>query len=94
TRAVATLDEHPLSAFRDAGVVVTINSDDPPMFGTTLNQEYAIAARRLGLDEAGVLSLAAAAVAGSFASDATKAMLRAELSAYAASRPSASPPGP
>ena len=30
------LEEHPLRALRDAGVVVTINSDDPPMFGTTL----------------------------------------------------------
>ena len=35
TRAVATLDEHPIRAFRDAGVTVTVNSDDPPMFGTT-----------------------------------------------------------
>ena len=34
TRAVASLDEHPLRAFVDAGVTVTINSDDPPMFGT------------------------------------------------------------
>src|SRR3954454_25222339 len=58
TRAVATLDEHPLRAFRDAGVTVTINSDDPPMFGTTLNREYAIAARLLGLDQAGLAELA------------------------------------
>src|SRR6195952_5737574 len=44
TRAVATLAEHPLPAFVDAGVVVTINSDDPPMFGTSLNRGYGIAA--------------------------------------------------
>ena len=37
-----------------AGVLVTVNSDDPPMFGTDLNTEYAIAARLLDLDEAGV----------------------------------------
>ena len=35
------------------GVLVTINSDDPPMFGTDLNNEYAVAARLLGLDERG-----------------------------------------
>ncbi len=58
TRAVATLAEHPLPAFVDAGVVVTINSDDPPMFGTTLNREYGIAAELLGLDAAGVAVLA------------------------------------
>ena len=37
---------------------VTINSDDPPMFSTTLNHEYAVAAELLDLDEAGVAELA------------------------------------
>ena len=59
TRAVATLDEHPIRAFRDAGVTITVNSDDPSMFGTSLNQEYEIAARLLDLDAAGVADLAA-----------------------------------
>ncbi len=67
TRAVATLEEHPIRAFRDAGVIVTVNSDDPPMFGTSLNREYAIAADLLGLDEAGVADLARTAVRASFA---------------------------
>jgi adenosine deaminase len=31
-------------------VPVTINSDDPPMFSTTLNREYEVAAGLLGLD--------------------------------------------
>ena len=58
--------------FVDAGVVVTINSDDPPMFGTTLNREYAIAADLLDLDEAGVADLARTAVRVSFAPDEVK----------------------
>ena len=66
---MASLEEHPIRAFRDAGVMVTVNSDDPPMFGTTLNQEYEIAADLLDLDEAGVADLARAAVAASFAAD-------------------------
>ena len=53
TRAVATPRRAPDPGLRDAGVTVTINSDDPPMFGTTLNQEYEIAADLLDLDEAG-----------------------------------------
>src|SRR5215210_5429275 len=61
TRAVATLEEHPLPVFHHAGVTVTINSDDPPMFATTLNREYEIAADLLGLDNAGVARLAATA---------------------------------
>ncbi len=81
TRAVARLDEHPLATFRDAGVVVTINSDDPPMFGTTLNKEYEIAADLLGLDEAGVTELARAAVRASYAPDEVKSRVLTEIDA-------------
>jgi aminodeoxyfutalosine deaminase len=79
TRAVPTLAEHPIRAFRDAGVVVTVNSDDPPMFGTTLNREYEIAADLLGLDEEGVRDLAGAAVDASFLDLAAKRALHAEI---------------
>ena len=84
TRAVATLEEHPIRAFRDAGVTITVNSDDPPMFGTTLNREYAIAADLLALDEGGVADLARAAVRASFADDDVKARVLGEIDAYAA----------
>ncbi|WP_235737846.1 adenosine deaminase [Nocardioides alcanivorans] len=84
TRAVESLAVHPLRAFRDAGVVVTINSDDPPMFGTDLNSEYAIAAELLELDEAGVAELAVAAVDASFAPEAVKADLRTEIATHLA----------
>ena len=84
TRAVATLEEHPIRAFRDAGVTVTVNSDDPPMFGTTLNREYEIAADLLGLDEAGVADLARTAVRASFAPDDVRQRVLDEIDAYAA----------
>ena len=48
TRSVPSLAEHPLPALVAAGVMVTINSDDPPMFATTLNDEYVVAASLLG----------------------------------------------
>jgi aminodeoxyfutalosine deaminase len=82
TRAVATLDEHPIKQMHAAGIVVTINSDDPPMFGTTLNEEYAVATRLLDLDESGVKALAQNAVDASFAPDDVKHRLTAELTAY------------
>lgn len=81
TRSVPSLAEHPLPVLVEAGVTVTINSDDPPMFGTTLNDEYAVAADLLGLDEEGLRALAIAAVDASFASDSMKAHLREEISA-------------
>jgi aminodeoxyfutalosine deaminase len=79
TRAVASLAEHPLRSFVEAGVTVTINSDDPPMFGTTLNHEYAVAADLLGLDESGLAELAGAAVRASFAEEDVKRRLLAEI---------------
>ena len=38
TRVVERIEDHRSGPWRDAGVVVTVNSDDPPMFGTTLNR--------------------------------------------------------
>ncbi|MCZ4100907.1 MULTISPECIES: adenosine deaminase [Streptomyces] len=84
TRAVRTLEEHPLRQMVEAGVLVTINSDDPPMFSTDLNNEYAIAARLLDLDAAGVAGLAKNAVEASFLDAPGKTRLTAEIDAYTA----------
>ncbi|MGH8962219.1 MAG: adenosine deaminase [Jatrophihabitantaceae bacterium] len=85
TRSVPSLAEHPLPALVDAGVTVTINSDDPPMFSTTLNNEYAVAAALLGLDRAGLAELARAGVRASFLDDPDKGVLLAEIDEYLAS---------
>ncbi len=81
-RAVPTLAEHPLPQLVKAGVPVTINSDDPPMFGTTLNNEYAVAAELLGLDRQGIASLARTAVRASFLNSMGKAVLLKEIDEY------------
>jgi len=83
TRSVASLAEHPLPALVAAGVPVTINSDDPPMFSTTPNHEYAVAAELLGLDARGVADLARAAVRASFRDDTGKTALLTEIDDYA-----------
>lgn len=84
TRAVATLDEHPVKEMVAAGVLVTVNSDDPPMFGTDLNTEYAVAARLLQLDEGGLAQLSRNAVEASFLDAPGKAKLTAEIDSYLA----------
>ncbi|GAA1005586.1 adenosine deaminase [Streptomyces thermogriseus] len=96
TRAVRTLDEHPLKEFVRAGLLVTINSDDPPMFGTDLTNEYAVAARLLDLDERGIAELAKNAVHASFLDEAGKARIVEEIDAYTAQWLAAGPqvPGP
>jgi adenosine deaminase/aminodeoxyfutalosine deaminase len=82
TRSVPSLAQHPLPALVAAGVPVTINSDDPPMFSTTLNQEYAVAAHLLDLDSAGMAELARAAVRAAFLNDTGKRALIAEIDEY------------
>jgi aminodeoxyfutalosine deaminase len=85
TRAVPDLAEHPVKEMYAAGAIVTINSDDPPMFGTTLNREYAIAADLLSLDEQGVAELAKNAVQASFMSTSDKQTLLDEIDGYTGS---------
>ena len=86
TRAVDRLENHPIRELYDAGAVVTVNSDDPPMFGTTLNREYEIAAHLLRLDERGIAELAKNAVHASFMAEDDKARLAAEIDAYTVAR--------
>ncbi|MER7520201.1 adenosine deaminase [Streptomyces sp. NPDC126499] len=82
TRAVERLEDHPIRRMVEAGVLVTINSDDPPMFGTDLNNEYAVAARLLDLDERGLAALAKNAVEASFLDEAGKQRLAGEIDTY------------
>ena len=84
TQVVRSYEEHPLPALIAAGVPVSINSDDPPMFSTTLNREYEIAAQLLDLDRHGIAELAKDAVDQSFLDGAGKRALKAEIEGYVA----------
>ena len=84
TGVVTELARHPIREMVAAGVAVTINSDDPPMFGTTLNREYAIAAELLDLDSGGLAALARRAVTASFAPADVKQRVLTEIDAYVA----------
>ena len=84
TRAVERIEDHPIRRMVESGLFVTVNSDDPPMFGTDLNQEYVTAAGLLGLDEGGVAELARQAVRASFLDDAGKRRIIGEIDAYLA----------
>jgi aminodeoxyfutalosine deaminase len=83
TRAVPSLAQHPLPAMVEAGLLVTINSDDPPMFGTTLDNEYAVAAELLGYGRDGMVALARNAVTASFLPDPDRRRIIAEIDEYA-----------
>jgi adenosine deaminase/aminodeoxyfutalosine deaminase len=52
TGAVASLDRHPIRRLFDAGVPITLNTDDPGIFRTSLEQEFEIARKHFGFTEA------------------------------------------
>ena len=51
TGAVATLGAHPIRRLYNAGVPIILNTDDPGIFGTTLEREYDLAASEFGFSE-------------------------------------------
>ena len=81
TRCVPSIAEHPLRRMIGAGLFVTLNSDDPPMFGTSLSNEYLVAGRDLGFSPADLAALAGNGVRASFLAEAEKEALLAEIAA-------------
>ena len=73
---VPSLAEHPLPRLMDEGVAVTVNSDDPPMFGTTLSDEFARCGETFEFDADIFYSLTMNAVNAALVSDARRAELR------------------
>lgn len=72
TNSVRTIEEHPLKKLFDAGVRVTINSDDPEVLDTNLNNEYRIAHEVLGMTFEEIATCNRYALAASFLPEATR----------------------
>jgi adenosine deaminase len=73
---------HPLRRLRDAGVRVTINSDDPPFFGTSLAREYDIAADEMGFSRQEIDAMTRTALEAAFVDEDTRARLLDRFDAY------------
>ena len=58
TGAVPSLDAHPVRRLHDAGVPITLSTDDPGIFAVSLSGEYGLAARRFGFSEAELRGIA------------------------------------
>ena len=70
-----SFEEHPFPALREAGVPLTLGSDDPPYFGTSIGAEYDLAASRFGLDDDELAGLTLTAIDAAFAEPDLKSRL-------------------
>ena len=93
TGAYPGLGAHPFPVLRDAGVAVTLNSDDPAMFGGWLTEVYAAARDAWNLDDEDLAAIAGTAVDASFAEDAQRTELRSGIERWLVA-PVASPASP
>lgn len=75
----ADFESHPVPTFLQAGCLVTISSDDPPYFHTSLEREYEIAAEYFGMDDDALTSLTRTAIESAFVDEATRVDLLARL---------------
>lgn len=66
TGACLEMQEHPVRKFFDHGLMITLNSDDPAMFQTTLSSEYEIARQEFGFTEEHLRELARNSIEASF----------------------------
>lgn len=79
TGQIARIEDHPLPRMLEEGLFVTLNSDDPPMFATTLAGEYRVAAEHLRLGREQLAQLAANGVRASYLPQERKDSLLAEI---------------
>ena len=75
----ASFADHPLPALMQAGCRVTLNSDDPPHFHSTIGHEYDIARTHFGLDDTALRALTRTAIEAAFVDEETRATLMARL---------------
>jgi aminodeoxyfutalosine deaminase len=63
---ISRFEDYPLPAFLEAGVLLTLNSDDPALFGSSIEQEFLQAARSFSLSRQQVVELSTNAVRAAF----------------------------
>jgi adenosine deaminase len=79
TGAVPSWSLHPIRRFIENGISVSVNSDDPPMFGTDMNNEYLQLHRNLGFSVDELFRVSMDSIESSFLSEDEKSRLREEF---------------
>jgi aminodeoxyfutalosine deaminase len=82
TGCCLSLDAHPVRRYFEEGLMVTLNSDDPPFFGSNLLEEYILAHEQFELPLDAMRELAANSIEASFLSPERKLALLGEIERY------------
>ena len=85
TGCCTSYEAHPLREYFEGGIMVTLNSDDPPMFGSNLLQEYILVQRLYDFSLDQMRELAANSVEGSFLPPERKLKLLGDIERYGVS---------
>jgi len=85
-RVVPALGEHPLPRMLDAGLLATVNSDDPAYFGGYVDDNLAAVHREFGFDDEQLARLARNSFDACFAPEADKQRWKAEVDSWLADR--------
>jgi adenosine deaminase len=83
-QVVSGLSDHPLPAMIEAGLLVSINSDDPAYFGGYIGDNYRETQAALGLEDVTLVELARNSIQSSFLDATRKTVLLAEIDAVSA----------
>lgn len=73
---------HPVKALVDQGLKVTLSTDDPPFFFTTIGKEYREVEAAHGFSKSGMMDFTLNSIDAAFCDEATKARLRSKAEAW------------
>lgn len=84
---VKSLPDHPLPRFREAGIPISINTDDPSYFHTTIGQEYRAVQQAFRMTREEMLDISRQAIRSAFVDEPTRQRLLARLDEGNSRRP-------
>jgi adenosine deaminase len=79
TGVVHSIESHPIRRYYDLGIIVTVNSDDPKMFGNSLADEYKMLETKLGFSRSDILTVITNSIEASWLADDAKSELSSDF---------------
>ena len=79
TGAVGSIAEHPIREYFERGLIISVNTDDPTMFGTTLGGEYELLVQECGFTKREICGLILLAIESSWLSEDRKILLATDF---------------